>query len=115
MSALKIVIGCAVVAASFEVGAWLGFDKARHKAVLAEAKVLHAVLTEIKRRDNADAVCRQYVLARYYRSLAKLNGAERAGLVVDFGPVNRPLLLGVPIDKDPFDPDEVYSQAVRPQ
>jgi hypothetical protein len=78
------------------VGASVGFKKADRNATLAEVKGLRVLLKETMGRGDGESVCRQYLLARYYVSLLKLDSAFREGLVVDFGPVNKAILTGLP-------------------
>jgi len=112
MIALKLIaLGC-ILGVAIAVGAWLGFEKGLHNASLEEVKVLRAVLKKAKRTGRADAVCGQFVLARYYRKLADVDASWREGLIDDLGPVDKALLSGVGIDKDPVDLDELYLQAV---
>jgi hypothetical protein len=112
MSGPKIIaLSCTFVVVG-AIAAWLGFEKASRNTTLAETKMLRAALMETRQRRESDAVFRQVVVARYYRSLSKLDASLRAGLVEDFGPLDKALLAGIPIDKDPVDLDELYLQVV---
>lgn len=105
---MKILILVLLTLCSVVFSFYLGFIKARKVSAFEEAKILNVFILEHGKLLPENNPFGQYVLARYYLSLSRLDQQTRKSLFTDFGPLKPDVLSRLSVDKNPVDLYELY-------
>lgn len=97
----------------FALGLFLGFRKSNEANLIMEIKILRLALERVPRASGDGDPFREFVLARYYRLLGRLDPKQGSELASDFGPVNAMKLKDVVIDKEPGSVEDDYTNVKK--